>query len=421
MELINAIINQRGLIRVEHHKHGSRAFLWLQPEIERFLGFRGEQNKAAENAVRPYCCVICDQLCAMPSLSGCNEKREMGAEWTTHRQSHVEMSGVVICDNCRSGHPKLRIDSYKVSVGSEGLCNCTWSGAAVVNCQMCKAKNRTLMSSRALWESLRVIKPLGLFKDGIMSKFSRHPYLGLREHERNAWLDARFPMLPWDKEEIRERVLQEREEHVRDIKRRDREKDLTLTDIESAKWNFTLWHEPILRCFPETDLKQGSRGKVAWVYVKIDERWQVRSWANLAIELAQGGGWLDTSFYDKDYRGSQPRSNITKEKRPSSRKEKFVQLTVSLANDLDKHKVLCPEDGTYVTGIPYNNEQITEEPSEMFTVVMHFKLNILACSHPDYDWIGGIETELHEKQPKVKVVRRGVLRKVRRLMVEPQN
>ncbi|KAF4103731.1 hypothetical protein G5714_014718 [Onychostoma macrolepis] len=123
-----------------------------------------------------------------------------------------------------------------------------------------------------------------------MSKFSRHPYLGLREHERNAWLDARFPMLPWDKKEIRERVLQEREEHVRDIKRRDREKDLTLTDIESAKWNFTLWHEPILRCFPETDLKQGSRGKVAWIYVKIDERWQVRSWANLAIELAQGGG-----------------------------------------------------------------------------------------------------------------------------------
>ncbi|KAF4115033.1 hypothetical protein G5714_002522 [Onychostoma macrolepis] len=85
------------------------------------------------------------------------------------------------------------------------------------------------------------------------------------------------------------------------------------------------------------------------------------------------------------------------EKRPSSRKEKFVQLTVSLANDLDKHKVLCPEDGTYVTGIPYNNEQITEEPSEMFTVVMHFKLNILACSHPDYDWIGGIETVLHGK------------------------
>ncbi|KAF4096299.1 hypothetical protein G5714_022268 [Onychostoma macrolepis] len=124
-----------------------------------------------------------------------------------------------------------------------------------------------------------------------------------------------------------------------------------------------------------------------------------------------GGGWLDTPYYDKDYRGSQPCYNVTKEKRPSARKEKFVQLTVSLANDLDKHKVWCPADEMYITGVPYDNEQITEEPTEVFTVVMHFKINILACSHPDYDWISGIEVELHKKQPEVKVVRRGLLRK----------
>ncbi len=35
------LINQRGLIRVEHNRHGSRAMLWLEPEIERLLVMLG--------------------------------------------------------------------------------------------------------------------------------------------------------------------------------------------------------------------------------------------------------------------------------------------------------------------------------------------------------------------------------------------
>lgn len=93
-------------------------------------------------------------------------------------------------------------------------------------------------------------------------------------------------MLPRDRQEVKDRVLQEREDYIRELKQKDREKDLSMTGNESLKWNFTLWHEPLLRCFPETDMKQGSRGKIAWIYMKINERRQVRSWSNLAIELA---------------------------------------------------------------------------------------------------------------------------------------
>ncbi len=39
MEALSALVNQRGLIRIEHGKHGSRGMLWLEPEIERVLGF----------------------------------------------------------------------------------------------------------------------------------------------------------------------------------------------------------------------------------------------------------------------------------------------------------------------------------------------------------------------------------------------
>ncbi len=78
---------------------------------------------------------------------------------------------------------------------------------------------------------------------------------------------------------------------MRDIRWNDREKDLTLTDLESMKWNFTLWQGPISKCFPKVDLRQGSRGKIAWVYVKRGEVWQVRSWVSLAMELVQGSDW----------------------------------------------------------------------------------------------------------------------------------
>ncbi len=63
-------------------------------EMERFLSFKGESLKAVELPARPYCCVLCDQLCALPTLS-CNEKRDLGAEWTMYRQSHVEVSWIL--------------------------------------------------------------------------------------------------------------------------------------------------------------------------------------------------------------------------------------------------------------------------------------------------------------------------------------
>lgn len=93
METINKIINRRGLIRVEHSKHGSRAFLWLDTEMERLFGFEGKNTKALGDFVRPYCCVICSQLCAMPNRSceECEEKKGMGAEWTMYRQTHTEI------------------------------------------------------------------------------------------------------------------------------------------------------------------------------------------------------------------------------------------------------------------------------------------------------------------------------------------
>ncbi len=145
-----------------------------------------------------------------------------------------------------------------------------------------------------------------------------------------------------------------------------------------------------------------------------------RSWSNLAIELAQGGDWVETLKYDKDYRGTQPRSNVTKERWASTRRVKSVQLTVAPPNDLDKHKVWCSATKAFINCAYYDNEQITEEPTEVFSVIMHYKINILPCAHPDYDWIGGIEAELHEKQPDMRVVRRGFMRRTRRLLCEPQ-
>ncbi len=419
MDSVSELINQRGLIRVEHGKHGSRAWLWTQPETERVLGFKGQPMKAVAVPIRPYSCVLCSQLCALPSLS-CNEKRDLGAEWTMYKQSHVEISGVIICADCRPSHPKLRIDSYRVSEGLGEDCSCTWDGLVLWNCVVCGARDRKLMSSRFLCESLRVLKPIGLFCNGILSRFSRHPYLGMREHEREAFLEANIPMLPRDGEEVKNRTLRKREELVRDIRWNDHGKDLTLTDLESMKWNFKLWQGPISKCFPEVDLRQGSRGKIAWVYVKRGDAWQVRSWVSLAMELAQGSDWVDSAPYKKDYRGAHLRSNLTKEKRPSTRKEKFVQLDVAPASDLDKHKAWCPVEERYVTGILYANEQITEEPKETYIVIMHFRINVLACAHPDYDWIGGIEVGLHEKQPEVKVIRKGFMRRSRWLVVEPR-
>ncbi len=43
------------------------------------------------------------------------------------------------------------------------------------------------------------------------------------------------------------------------------QKDLTLTDLKSMKWNFTLWHGPTLKCFPKVDLHEKQPEiKVIW-------------------------------------------------------------------------------------------------------------------------------------------------------------
>ncbi len=162
--------------------------------------------KAVAVPVRPYSCVLCSQLCALPSLS-CNEKRDLGAEWTMYKQSHVEISGIIECADCRPSHPKLRIDSYRVSEGFGEGCSCTWDGLVLWNCVVCGARDRKLMSSRFLCESLRVLKPIGLFCNRILSRFSRHPYLGMRKHEREAFLEANVLMLPRDGEEVKNRAL----------------------------------------------------------------------------------------------------------------------------------------------------------------------------------------------------------------------
>ncbi len=109
---------------------------------------------------------------------------------------------------------------------------------------------------------------------------------------------------------------------------------------------------------------------------------------------------------------------MTKERRAST-KVKSVQLTVALPSDLNKHRVWCPVTKAYINGAYYDNEQITKEPTEVFSVTMHYKINILAC---DFDWIVGIEleAELHEKQPDVRMVRRGFMKRTRKLLCEPQ-
>lgn len=196
-----------------------------------------------------------------------------------YKQTHTEISGVLICENCRPVLPKLQIDSYRVSGNFGERCSCTWNGLVLWSCMVYKAKDRTLMSSRSMWETLRILKPLGLFQDGMMPRFSRHPYLGGFSWSKNAFIPKR-----WERSErqnsFRERRL------AREIKRQDYEKDLTFTDIESMRWDLSLWIQLILRCFPEVDLKQWSRAKVAWIYVKFGKHWQVRSWWDLAIELA---------------------------------------------------------------------------------------------------------------------------------------
>lgn len=116
-----------------------------------------------------------------------------------------------------------------------------------------------------------------------------------------------------------------------------------------------------------------------------------------SLKIAQEGGWTGSPDYNKDYRGSQIRSNVTKEKRTAKRKEKFEELEVAPVKDIEEHKVWGLGESAYTVGIPYSDGQVTEEPQEKFKIVMHLKMNVLVCAHPDYDWIGGLEVELYIK------------------------
>lgn len=104
---------------------------------------------------------------------------------------------------------------------------------------VCEAKDRT-ESSRLMWESVRVMKPIGLFQDGIVTRFSRHPYIGMRELEKRVFLDTRYPVFPSNREGLKNRILWEREEFIRDIMWKDQHHDLILADGESMRWNLTL-------------------------------------------------------------------------------------------------------------------------------------------------------------------------------------
>lgn len=404
---------------MEHSQHGSKAMLWLEPELQRVLGFTGKEATPVEIRVRPYMCVICDKAVAMPTLAP-DEKKSMGAEWLVNEHSHIEIGGILICRNCWPSHPKLRIDSYRVSGGTAERCNCTWDGSDSWICVVCGTKDRTLMSSRSVWESIRVMKPIGLFQEGIVTRFSRHPWVGMRKHERIAFLETRIPIFPSDDREIRNQALREREALVGEILDKDRESDLSLADLESTRWSLTLWQVPILGCFPEVEMKRGSSGKLAWVYVKRGQEWRVRTWGSLAMELAQESGWEDSPNYNKDYRGTLSRSNVTKEKRQSRRKEKFVELEVAPVKDMKEHKVWRADEKNFCVGSYYGDDQLTEVPEKQFKIVMHLKINVLTCAHPDFNWIGGIEAELHEKQPEVKMIKKGLFRRAKRL-VEPKN
>ncbi|ROL55121.1 hypothetical protein DPX16_15216 [Anabarilius grahami] len=349
------------------------------------------------------------------------EKKEMGKEWMIQNQSQIEIGGALLCSSCRTTHPKIRIDSYRVS-GNGEKCSCTWDGTRLRLCGGCVARDRKLESSRSVWESLRVTKPLGFFREGIVTRFSRHPYIGMRESEKKAFLQTRYPIFPNDTRDSKDRAQREREELVKEIVRKDRENDLTSAESESMRWNLTLWMEPLKKCFPEVNMRMGSRGKLAWTYVRRGLQWQIRSWGSLAIEIAQEGGWVNSPDYNKDFRGSQIRSNVTKEKRTAKRKEKFEELEVAPVKDIEEHKVWGIGDNVYTVGIPYSDGQVIEEPQEKVRIVMHLKMNVLVCAHPDYDWIGGLEVELHKITPDIVMMKQGsIFKRSRRLVEEPKN
>ncbi len=157
-----------------------------QPEMERVLDSKGQPMKAVAVPVRPYSCVLCSQLCALPSLS-CNEKRDLGAEWTMYKQSDVEISGIIICADCRPSHPKLRIDSYRVSEGFGEGCSCTWDGLCAVELCSLWGQRSEIDVFRFLCESLRVLKRYDYSAMGYCPDFPDIRYLGKREHEREAF------------------------------------------------------------------------------------------------------------------------------------------------------------------------------------------------------------------------------------------
>lgn len=126
-----------------------------------------------------------------------------------------------------------------------------------------------LMSSRSVWEAIRV----------------------MRKHKRKAFLESRIPFLPGEEREVIFKAMREKEALCEEILEQDRQSDLTLAELDFARWGLTLWFEPLKGCFPEVHTTRGSSGKLAWIYVKRSEQCHVRAWRSLTIETA---GWEDT-------------------------------------------------------------------------------------------------------------------------------
>lgn len=97
-------------------------------------------------------------------------------------------------------------------------------------------------------------------------------------------------------------------------------------------------------------------------------------------------------------------------------------MEVAPVKDIEEHKVWGIGEGVYTVGIPYSDGQVTEEPQEKFKIIMHLKMNVLVCAHPDFDWIGGIEVELHKIVPDIVMMKQGsIFKRSRRLVEEPKN
>lgn len=114
----------------------------------------GGKALSVETVIHSYQCVICNKHCAIPIISPI-EKKDMGKEWMVREQSQTEIGGILLCTGCRPAHSKVCIDAYRVYGNVWEKCTCTWDGTKLWLCLVCEAKDRTLESSKSMWESYR--------------------------------------------------------------------------------------------------------------------------------------------------------------------------------------------------------------------------------------------------------------------------